>query len=207
MSSISETLEKIANIFEGKGVPMRQHLRPGLSRAEIQAALAPLGLVPPEELYELYEWHDGVDDYYEPGLLLGEHQFIPLKDAIYEYHETLKYYEDPSLNLAKCFPVAFFMGSSYNVYCDPVLFEGLQYPVIRIFEGIGVEFENLTLMAQTVLAWFEADIYDGDGPADDKLMYGIRGKLNPRVQYGVLLYNFLKKLFVKWCAYSKGVSI
>lgn len=195
--SLTQSLEKLVDIWESKGVPMRQHLRPGLTRVEIQAALTPLGLNPPEELYELYEWHDGVDDYYKPALMFGEHQFIPLNDAIKELQGTIEYYipamgdeYDASPDLAKCLPFGFFDGSSYGVYCDPALVEGLQYPVIRIFEGDEVEFENLNLMAETVLEWFRCGVYGNDNSVDDdELRWAIREKLNPRVQYGGPSYN------------------
>lgn len=121
--SLLESLEKLVDIWESKGVPMRQHLRPGLTRAEIQAALMPLGLVPPEELYELYQWHDGLDDWEKPGgMLFGEHKFISLEFGISHYYDTLKYYilddiedEYNSLYLKQSFPFAFLDGSSYNI--------------------------------------------------------------------------------------------
>jgi len=188
--SLAQSLDRIVDIFEHRGVSMRQHLRPGLSRAEVQSVLSPLGLIAPEELYELYEWHDGVDDLYEPGLLLGEHQFLPLKEAAKEYPEVVKYYnyDDPSsLDLTKWFPFASFDGSYFGVYCDPTPFEGLQYPVIRVFEGVNTEFENIDRMVETVLEWIRLGVYGTDETlGHDDLRFAIRKRFNPRIDYGSL---------------------
>jgi len=108
---------------------MRPHLRPGLSRAALQAALTPLGLTPPEELYQLYEWHDGVDVANAPEFLFMDQQFLPLNEAIQEYADLLKYYGEvpTSIDLSHCFPFAFLEGDYSTLYCDNALVEGLQY--------------------------------------------------------------------------------
>lgn len=163
---------------------MRPHLRPGLSRADVQAALSSLGLIPPEELYELYEWHDGVDVLNTPELLFGEYQFLPLNDAVQEYQEIIKHYSQivSSINLAQCFPFASFQGANCTIYCEPTLVDGLQHPVIEIYHGIGVLFENIERMTQTVAEWFASGIYDSE-PVNDALRATIRQRLNPRVPY------------------------
>ncbi len=182
--SLTQSLERLVDIFEHRGIPMRQHLRPGLKRADLQAALSPLGLVPPEELYELYEWHDGVDDPYKPEKLFGEHQFIPLSDAIQWYKDLLKYYDQQyfSISLAQCFPFAFYEGDYCTIYCEPTLTEGLLHPVIGIYHSIGVLFETIDQMVQTAAEWYVSGIYD-TSPVNDALKASIRKRLNPRISY------------------------
>ncbi len=123
-----QTLEEILDFLESRGAGLRLYLRPGLSREDVKAALEPLGLEAPEELYELYGWHDGVEDWrsYKVEFLFGEHQFLPLKIAVQEHYETLKYYNEyTSLDLNKWLPFGFFEGSSFTLYCEDIPFEGL----------------------------------------------------------------------------------
>jgi len=179
-----EALERLVDIFENRGVPMRQHLRPGLSRADVQTALSPLGLTPPEELYQLYEWHDGIDVVNAPDMLFAEQQFIPLSEAIQEYADLLKYYGEvpTSIDLSQCFPIASFEGDYSTIYCDTTLVEGLQCPIIGIYHGIAVIYENIERMAQTVAEWLISGIYDNDdAPVDDDRRYAIRERLNSRI--------------------------
>lgn len=184
--ALTQSLEKLVHVLEKKGIPMRQRLQPGLTKADVQAALAPLGLTPPEELYELYEWRDGVADWDTPSpMLFGETHFLPLKDAIAEYQDFRQYFvgedfEDLSIDLDKCFPFAFFMGYRSTIYCDPTLVLGFQHPVIGIYHDFAVSFENIERMAQTATEWFVAGVYDKN-PVDDELKWAIRQKLNPRI--------------------------
>ncbi len=183
--SLTQSLERLVDIFEHRGIPMRQHLRPGLTRVAVQAALSPLGLAPPEELYELYEWHDGIDVLNTPRRLFADHQFLPLDVAVQEYHDLLKYNSEivTSIDLAQCFPFAFFEGDYCTIYCDPTLVEGLQYPVINIFGGIAVAYEDIDRMAQTVAQWYVSGIYDSYPIIDENLCSIIWKRLNPHIPY------------------------
>lgn len=182
--SISQSLEKLVDVLENKGISLRPYLQSGLSRADVQAALNPLSLTPPEDLYELYEWSNGVDILNTPELLFGEYQFLPLSDAVQEYEELIKHYSQvtSSISLAQCFPFASFQGSNCTIYCEPKPIEGLQHPVIEIYHGVGILFESIDRMAQTVAEWFSLGIYDTQ-PVDDVLRAAIRQRLNPRIPY------------------------
>lgn len=180
--SLVDSLERLVDIFENRGVAMRQYLRPSLTRAEVQTALGRLGLNPPEELYQLYEWHDGIDTLNAPKKLFMEHQFLPLNKAVQEHAELLRYNSEvlTSLDLLQCFPFAFYEGDYCAIYCDTTLIEGLQHPIINIYGGIGVIYENIDLMAQTVTEWLVSGVYDSS-PVDDDLHLAIRERLNPRI--------------------------
>jgi len=182
-----EALEKLVAVFESKGIPMRPHLRPGLTRAEVQAALSPLGLTPPEELYQLYEWHDGIERIYRPEWLFDRYEFLPLSEAVQEYHELLKYYSEVllSINLSHCFPFAFFEGDYGTIYCDTALVKGLQHPVVNI-DGSGIyeAYESIERLTQTVTECYLSGIYDdADLPLDEALYHAIRERMNPRIDY------------------------
>ena len=182
--SLAQSLENLVSILENKGISIRPHLRPSLSRENVQALLNSFGVVPPEELYALYEWHDGIDVLNTPELLFGEYQFLSLNDAIQEYQEILKHYSQtsPLINLAQCFPFASFQGANCTIYCDSSLVDGLQHPVIEIFHGIAPLFENIDRMALTVAEWFASGIYDSE-PVNDTLRTAIRQRLNPHIPY------------------------
>lgn len=184
--SLVEALEKLVEVFEDRGISMRPHLRPGLTRAQVQATLSSLGLTPPEELYQLYEWHDGVDLANAPKRLFAEQQFLPLSEAIQEHVYLLKYNSEvtTSINLSQCFPIAFFEGDYDTIYCDSNLVEGLQHPVINIYDAITVRYENVARMAQTVAEWYVSGIYDDPPLVEDvngTLRRAIRERLNPRI--------------------------
>lgn len=65
-------------------------LQPGLSRSELESFLEPLPFLLPTELYELYQWHDGMmpldigTDIFDgsPYQLFPGYTFNPIQDAI-----------------------------------------------------------------------------------------------------------------------------
>jgi hypothetical protein len=59
--TVTEALEAMVAEHDRIGSPLRSRLGPGLPRARVEAALAPLGLTAPEELIELHAWHEIVD--------------------------------------------------------------------------------------------------------------------------------------------------
>jgi hypothetical protein len=59
--SLTEALEAMVAEHDRIGSPLRSRLGPGLPRENVEAALAELGLTAPEELVELYGWHEITD--------------------------------------------------------------------------------------------------------------------------------------------------
>ena len=59
---VTELLDELRLAFIERGVDVDSHLKPGLSREEILARTAPLGLEPPDDLVELYAWRNGQDE-------------------------------------------------------------------------------------------------------------------------------------------------
>lgn len=183
--TVIQSLEKLVDTLENKGISIRSCLRPGLSKLDVQMALSLKGLTPPEELYALYEWHDGIDDGLNmPVQLFGEHQFLPLNDAVQEYSEMIKYYSSvsSSINIAQCFPFATFQGDNCTIYCENTTVDGLLHPVINIYHGIAILYENIDRMAQTVAEWFASGIYDSE-PVNEIQQAAIRRRLNPGIPY------------------------
>jgi hypothetical protein len=181
--ALLQALDQLVDTLENKGISIRTYLQPGLPRSYIHSTLAAIGIRPPEELLELYEWHNGViDEINTPVQLFGEHQFIPLEDGVEEYKEMIKYYESQSVNINQCFPFSSFQGDVCAVYCEDVAISTLVHPVINIYHGIALLYENIERMAETATAWFASGLYDV-APVDEVKQVAIRRKLNSRVPY------------------------
>jgi hypothetical protein len=187
--SLIHALERLVTIFEPREPTVRQALRPGLTHSAIEAILAPLPLTFPTELFDLYQWHDGVDTGCTAELMLGEQTLLPLDEAVYEYHTIIRYYANLTspLDRARCFPFAAFQGSYLALYCHEQPFEGLVHPVIGIYEDVSIAFENLEAMAQTAIAWFEGGVYDTE-PVDEQLRKAIWQQYNARVPVRATTY-------------------
>ena len=85
MSELTESLECIRN-WLGKNSPYEfSRLKAGLSRDEIDALVKDLPFTIPEEVYELYQWHDGSVDRF----IRGNYNFLSLTEAINKYHEEM----------------------------------------------------------------------------------------------------------------------
>ncbi|MEM8529740.1 MAG: hypothetical protein AAGF95_02800 [Chloroflexota bacterium] len=149
-------------------------------QGQLQAALALLGVIPPPGLNELYTWYDGVDGAQAPEFLFGEQQFLSLDEALQEYQHIQNYYSSSLVNMAQCFPFAGFQGSIGVVYGDTTPIEGLHHPVLEIYHGISIAFENLDRMVETVNEWFRMGGYDTE-PVDEILRLTIRQCLNPQL--------------------------
>lgn len=179
-----QQLEHLVDVIEHRGSIVRPHLRPGLLRSEIEAALAPLGLTPPLEILMLYQWHDGIDMVQTRGTvqLFGDHTFLPLTDAVSTYHELIHYYATPpsALALTRCFPFAGHDASCQALYCSDIPFNGLLYPIIGIFYDISIAYESLEAMVKTAMEWFINGVYDSS-PVNEVQKRSIWQHLNPHV--------------------------
>lgn len=113
MAVISTLMNQLIATMEQKGSAVRRYLQPGLSRQEIDQVLSTLGVNIPDQLYHLYQWHNGIDINAEAQFLFGEYDFTPLHEAIADYQAIQQYYNDPDaeINLRFCFPFASFDGA------------------------------------------------------------------------------------------------
>ena len=74
------------------GSPLRDHLVPGRSPAEVEAALTGLGLVPPSELIDLFTWHDIEDGPDDPARVDWFWPAAPLRleEAVRDYRKAME---------------------------------------------------------------------------------------------------------------------
>ena len=99
MPALTDDLEALLAQHRRIGSPLPDYLRPGLAtdtaRKNIVAAI---GSEVPDDLLELFGWHDGIDDaaWQRDGAclgfarLFGDTHFAPLADAIVEYRERIE---------------------------------------------------------------------------------------------------------------------
>jgi hypothetical protein len=158
VESIKEKCERLAAAFEGKGVRVHENLSPGLSRSEILHLTAKIGIRPPEELIELYEWRDGSMLEHDPpdhrNIIFRDNVFISLERAIEEHAMLMGSYGQIEVDLQACLPISTFDGSWDVVACSPVaLAGGLPSPVIRVFQGTEIYFDSIAAMLDTCIEW------------------------------------------------------
>ena len=65
-----------------------------------------------------------------------------------------------------------------TVYCGPEPLDGLMHPVVNIYHGVFIQFEDLEAAARTARAWFENGVHESN---DEDLTHDITRRLNPRV--------------------------
>jgi hypothetical protein len=90
--TLTESLEALVVEHDRIGSPLRSRLGPGVPRARVEAALQGFGLSAPEELIELFGWHEIRD---EPGDRSRVEWFWPaapltLDEAVRTYRDVIR---------------------------------------------------------------------------------------------------------------------
>jgi hypothetical protein len=183
MSELVEALDRLVSEHRRIGSPMPDFLVPGIHPDDVRARLGDLGLKPPEEVVELFAWHNGSDDsaFLDSGAGLGYPRpfddvfFGTLDEAIAFYGDCLKIdrnvvatYGDPAAAIWRLSWFPPFSGGlpSYGIECDPtvpsagMVFEPQWHPPIEGSEH--PRFRNLTHLVQSVVRRFEAGGYSWD---------------------------------------------
>ena len=183
---IHQLLERYIGAIKAKGYPIDKYLNPGLTRAQIAKQLLELPFTPPEEIFQLYQWHDGVNEACQVSLF-RDHQFLSIEQAKEEYETLCTYYVgeriDYGVDLSKCFPFAGFEGSIYVLPAESqTLKPELESPVISVFEGVDVYFRDLSTTIETCIAWYVEGVYQVDDySVDEKRELEIWKRLNPGI--------------------------
>lgn len=91
---LSQALERIWNWFQVNAPTMAKFLQPGLTRDQIDAQ-QDLPFQLPEEVYQLYQWHNGssAEQHIE---LMPQYRFLSLEDVIAQYQITVEIWKDVS---------------------------------------------------------------------------------------------------------------
>ncbi|MGB3655524.1 MAG: hypothetical protein WBA41_30545 [Rivularia sp. (in: cyanobacteria)] len=168
MSEITEALQRIEVWLQNHMPNRAAELKPGLTKNEIEEQVKDLPFNLPEEVYELYQWHDGSVDRF----VFEQYDFLSLKYAIEAYYEWWGYvrvYEiEEARFFLKCFPV-FELWCEYgvlvNVVCDN--FKDSKDYSIRMLDtsckDFSVRYSNLKDLILHVADWYEsAQYYERD---------------------------------------------
>jgi len=199
MSDLTEVLNRIMNWLEKYQPECAASFLPGLSRQEIERLVAPLNILIPEEIYELYQWRNGRK--IEPFLTYtgpcpSIYEFSTLQEAIEE--ETIGWInrppEDGGYLTSKyenkvLFP---FLGCFDPVISAVVISDKPEpnYPVVLLFVGGGTD-PRIFCPSITSMMSIIAEAYETEAYYPDEEKYG-----SIRANYGKFL-----DLFDKYNAY------
>jgi hypothetical protein len=155
-------LEILIDEIEKKGGSIRPYLRPALTREDISRRTANFPFFLPDEIIELYQWHDGISTNCSTPLF-RDNQFLDLDSAIQEYHLMCEAYADleDRVDLARCFPFAGFDGAVYVLpSSSQSLNPELIRPVISVFEGVDIYFLDFSIMLDTCIEWYVQNVHN-----------------------------------------------
>lgn len=84
MSNLTEALNRIMSWLEQYQPEYAASFLPGLSRQEIDELVAPLSVLLPEEIYELYQWRNGraIEPFSYGRPSLSIYEYLPLQEAL-----------------------------------------------------------------------------------------------------------------------------
>lgn len=179
MSFLRKTLDRIFKHLQQYRPEVASLLKPGLSLEEIQAQVKSLSFCLPQEVYELYQWHNGIDfesfsknfsnvDFLPFDMSFIPHfDFLPLEYAIEDSNEMEKFrHEYTSPEDDNChkpwFPI---FGSDdleyFLVFGD--LVENQISPIMQCHLGGGslpiVRYPSLTTFMAIVAECYETGAY------------------------------------------------
>jgi hypothetical protein len=153
-------LMQLEQEFERINAPVLKYFNPGLSEGEIKEMFSQVGLIPPDELIELYKWRNGVRYREMPTgkLCFGVNGvFYPLQDSVEIYNNSV----------AGDFPFYYpiFSDDTFLINLDN---ESPDYrkifiycPALLINEPQAC-YDSLSLMIQTFVTCFQKRIFSYD---------------------------------------------
>ena len=169
VSQIRELCEQLLAAYQAKGQDPSSELLPGLPDGEISAQTSWFPSKLPEHLYALYRWRNGQPQgtwNTERVFWFRDMQFTSLERARFEYESMMDSYgvgnsrESEGIELRSCFPFASFNGGWYVMPCDGQDLDARHsYPVVSVFQGIGIHYFSLESMLKTCIEWILASTW------------------------------------------------
>ncbi|PIQ28881.1 hypothetical protein COW36_09470 [bacterium (Candidatus Blackallbacteria) CG17_big_fil_post_rev_8_21_14_2_50_48_46] len=157
MSQIPHYLEVIAEWHREHHPLSVKALQAPLTLEQIQKLSSELPFSLPEELIELYQWHNGQSN---NRPFFGGYTFYPLEEAIEEYQLALETSEEEGrLWKASWFPVFGFQGDYFVLDCESELQPS---PIFMSLDSESLApcwYENLEKMLLTLKQCFEKGAY------------------------------------------------
>lgn len=162
MSEITEALQRIELWLQNHMPERAAELRPGLTRNEINELVKDLPFTLPEEVYQLYQWHDGSVDRF----IFEQYDFLSLGSAVAAYHEWLSevffHERKEGYFFEKSFPICQ-LWSENGVLLSVVCEDSKNYPV-RILDiycrDFSIRYSSLKDLILHTADWYESAQYD-----------------------------------------------
>lgn len=190
MGIITDLCERLADVYALQGVDVRANLGPGISRAEVLAALAPLRLVVPEDVIELYAWRNGHlrhDD--DRTLNFRDTPLLAMNRVVEEYVMIQKSYgmeltlQDVRVDLKATIPISTFHGAWDVVVCGAHLHgRHLDHPVIHVHQGVSLYYHSIEAMLRTSIDWVASPYFEHHSGLPDAVEMEIWERHNPGVK-------------------------
>ena len=167
MSVLTESLERIFNWFQQYSPRLALSLKPGLTTEEIEDKVKELPFALPGEVYELYQWRNGIDIKFgfnkDNGNFLPCYCFLDIDWALEVYNTRVENSKD--------FPDV----ETWNLYWFPILFRDIEYyfvigeeeakdtATVLNFDiengGAQISYVSLTNMMLTIAECYETGAY------------------------------------------------
>lgn len=153
MSELTNALNRILNWFENNKPSIIESLQPGLSIEEIDEKVKDLPFRLTQEVYELYQWRNGMID--DGSCFFKYYRFLPLEETL---EESNLFEEAWGLSLPfGWFPVFEFEGGFYSVIGAEEKTE--TSPIIYTYHRIDIAYRNLTNMMLYIAECYETGAY------------------------------------------------
>ncbi|MEM7716056.1 MAG: hypothetical protein AAF349_21205 [Cyanobacteria bacterium P01_A01_bin.68] len=138
MSELTNALNRILNWFQEHKSSTIDSLQPGLTIKEIESKVKDLPFRLTQEVYELYQWRNGMID--DGSCFFSSYRFLPLEEAI----EELKIMGEAwGLSLPfGWFPLFEFEGEFFSAVGAEENTENS--PILHTYHGIDIAYRNLT---------------------------------------------------------------
>lgn len=164
MSEITEALQRIEVWLQNHMPAHAAQLRFGLTRDEIEKQVQNLPFSLPEEVYKLYQWHDGSVEQF----LFLNYDFFSLKDAIEAYHqwwiEIFYDKHESAYFFYKSLPI-FELWSDCGVFLSVVCNNYQNYPIRMLdveYRDYFIRYHSLKDLILHLADWYESAECDED---------------------------------------------
>lgn len=153
MSALTDALERILNWFQENKPDYAASLQPGLTIEEIEEKVKNLPFKLPKEVYELYQWQNGMCDEY--GGFFEYYRFLPLEEALCKEQRMS---EPWGLSLPfGWFPLFYFENEYFSAISAEE--DTASSVIVKTYHGIDVAYSSLTNMMQYLAECYEKKAY------------------------------------------------
>lgn len=161
MANLKNKLDTLIDLIRPRE-PAINNLLPGLTKEKIKSITNSLPFELPEEIYQLYQWRNGIDidSNQEIPFLFRDHYLSNLEKAVENYQiflgsssDLVEEYRDV-IDWEKCFPFAELEDSLMLIVCGNHKFiEKHKNPIMVIHEDVGIEYYSFEKMLDTCIEW------------------------------------------------------